>query len=72
MIHPGLGAVANHIVRGVRHVLFGILDGLVKLTGVKLDQVNCRFGKNGESGRPDLGEAAPDEEALMFASCYSA
>ena len=43
MIEPGLGAVASQIVGGIRHVLFGILDGLDELAGVKLDEVYGRL-----------------------------
>ena len=66
MIEPGLGAVASQIVGGIRHVLFGILDGLDELAGVKLDEVYGRLGEHGKARGTDFGEAALDEEAPML------
>ena len=68
MVELGLGAVAQHVVGGVGHVLFGVLDGLGELAGVELDEIDGRLGKDGEARGADFGKAAADEIAPMLAA----
>ena len=68
LIELGLGAVAVCVCGRVGNVLFGILDQLGKLAGIKLEEIEGCLGKNGQAGRTNFGKTAADEEALMLAA----